>query len=144
MKKIELTNDDIERFIADRVANNPARADELNQYRHISSLYLAYINNVLSFKYETEKKRKATNKQMNSAHATNEKRRYKTYTTIKAYCESHKYNDALTVFDIARGTKLHINTVRNFINKHKESYNNNNMVSVMELLRLVFSSSNEV
>ena len=143
MKKIELTNDDIERFIADRVAKNPARADELNQYRHISSLYLAYINNVIGFKYNQPNDQN-TSKQRNSAHATNEKRRYRTYTTIKAYCESHKYNDALTVFDIAHGTKLHINTVRNFINKHKESYNNNHTVSVMELLRLVFSNSNEV
>lgn len=153
MKKFELTEDDINKLLDERVAFNPDNLDYVrihNEIRKNLVRELDLINTMLDRKYNIPRMPGKSKQQVTAWNATTFKQD-KTYTALETWYKTTgdllATDKKTSLSQIARDTKLHINTIRRFLELHQDKLNmpkSSISECVMDILSRVFNGENMV
>ena len=154
MKKFELTEDDINQIIDNRISYKPEDIDYVRVHEGIRAnlnSYLELINSMLDTKYNKPREAGKSKQQVTAWNATTFKQD-KTYTALETWYKTTgdllSTDKKVSLSLIARDTKLHINTVRRFLELHQDKLNMDKnisiSVSVMDILSRVFKGENMI
>lgn len=154
MKKFELNEDDINNLIDKHIGYAPENHIYVQSYEKIRAnlnSYLELINSMLETKYNKPREAGKRRQQVTGWNVSAFKKD-KTYTAFEKWYKSSVdlFNTGKkpTLAQISRDTKLHINTVRNFLQLHQDKLNMDKgtsiSISVMDILSKVFKSESMV
>ena len=153
MKKFELTEDDINKLLDERVAFNPDNLDYVrihNEIRKNLVRELDLFNTMLDRKYNIPRMPGKSKQQVTAWNATIFKQD-KTYTALEKWYKTSgdllATDKKTSLSQITRDTKLHINTVRKFLELHQDKLSMPKISiseCVMDILSRVFNGENMV
>ena len=121
MKIFEITENDIDILMNSRISLLPENTDFWEKNRQELKSQLLHINQILDDKYNKPRE-KGKSRQHTNAYFLNKDRKQKTFETIQAWYKNvggYPGNERLTLVKIAEESKLHVLTIRNFL----ETYN---------------------